>query len=193
MLYASDAAEQLFDSGTHRFLSDSSTVSGPYGLPESSVQQYRLRRQRFGSRLRDDRVGLPRRRWVPGLFYFLKNGVDVTHESTSGTQPSGLYSPSFDFNDALLPIGATPFVRLVESYLKLCLIRFLHRGPARSQRAGRREPMQRCPVILHHSQTSPTVLRYRLVAFRHTADSDSLSTEEKAWKTFRCSITSRTE
>ena len=53
----------------------------------------------------------------PGAYIFICNG-DGTHRLTGhGEGPCMLHNPSFDFNDELIPIGATFWVRLVEKFL----------------------------------------------------------------------------
>ncbi len=52
----------------------------------------------------------------PGCYVFIGNG-DGTHRSAGhGLGPCMLHNPSYDFNDALLPLGATYWVRLVEQF-----------------------------------------------------------------------------
>jgi amidohydrolase len=55
---------------------------------------------------------------VPGCYLFLGNG-DGDHRIASyhGMGPCQLHNPNYDFNDALLPVGATYWVKLVEKYL----------------------------------------------------------------------------
>ena len=54
----------------------------------------------------------------PGCYAFIGNG-DGDHRSLGhGGGPCMLHNPSYDFNDALLPLGATYWVRLVERWLK---------------------------------------------------------------------------
>jgi len=54
----------------------------------------------------------------PGCYAFIGNG-DGDHRSLGhGGGPCMLHNPSYDFNDALLPLGATYWVRLVEHWLK---------------------------------------------------------------------------
>jgi amidohydrolase len=54
----------------------------------------------------------------PGCYLWIGNG-DGTHRSPGhGLGPCQLHNPSFDFNDALIPIGATFWVRLVEASLR---------------------------------------------------------------------------
>ncbi|OZI55029.1 M20 aminoacylase family protein [Bordetella genomosp. 5] len=55
---------------------------------------------------------------VPGCYLFLGNG-DGDHrlQSYHGMGPCQLHNPNYDFNDALLPVGATYWVKLVEAYM----------------------------------------------------------------------------
>jgi amidohydrolase len=53
----------------------------------------------------------------PGCYVFIGNGEGSHRECGHGIGPCNLHNPSYDFNDALLPIGATYWVRLVEAYL----------------------------------------------------------------------------
>ena len=54
----------------------------------------------------------------PGAYCFIGNG-DGDHRSVGhGAGPCTLHNPSFDFNDALLPLGASSWVRLVERWLR---------------------------------------------------------------------------
>jgi hippurate hydrolase len=53
----------------------------------------------------------------PGCYVFIGNG-DGDHRSDGhGLGPCNLHNPSYDFNDALLPIGGTYWVRLAEAWL----------------------------------------------------------------------------
>ena len=53
----------------------------------------------------------------PGAYCFIGNG-DGDHRSVGhGAGPCTLHNPSFDFNDALLPLGGSYWVRLVERWL----------------------------------------------------------------------------
>lgn len=54
----------------------------------------------------------------PGCYVFIGNGEGAHREAGHGLGPCNLHNPSYDFNDDLLPIGATYWVRLAESYLK---------------------------------------------------------------------------
>ena len=54
---------------------------------------------------------------VPGCYVFIGNGKGEHRDADHGTGPCNLHNPSYDFNDALLPIGATYWVRLAQSFL----------------------------------------------------------------------------
>ena len=54
-----------------------------------------------------------------GALFFIGNGNGQHRESGHGPGPCALHNPSYDFNDALLPIGASIFARVVEQYLTL--------------------------------------------------------------------------
>jgi len=53
----------------------------------------------------------------PGCYVFIGNGEGQHRDAGHGLGPCNLHNPSYDFNDALLPIGATYWVRLAESWL----------------------------------------------------------------------------
>jgi hippurate hydrolase len=53
----------------------------------------------------------------PGCYVFIGNGDGVHREMGHGMGPCLLHNPSYDFNDALIPIGATYWVRLTEKFL----------------------------------------------------------------------------
>ncbi|QBY54378.1 MULTISPECIES: M20 aminoacylase family protein [Cupriavidus] len=53
----------------------------------------------------------------PGCYLFLGNGDGAHRDSGHGMGPCMLHNPSYDFNDELLPVGSTFFVRLVEKWL----------------------------------------------------------------------------
>ena len=53
----------------------------------------------------------------PGCYVFIGNGDGAHREMGHGLGPCNLHNPSYDFNDDLLPIGATYWVRLAEAYL----------------------------------------------------------------------------
>ncbi len=54
----------------------------------------------------------------PGCYVFLGNGEGEHRMAGHGLGPCNLHNPSYDFNDQLIPIGATYWVRLAETYLK---------------------------------------------------------------------------
>ena len=53
----------------------------------------------------------------PGCYVFIGNGDGEHREMGHGLGPCMLHNPSSDFNDDLIPVGATYWVRLVEKYL----------------------------------------------------------------------------
>lgn len=53
----------------------------------------------------------------PGCYVFIGNGEGAHREMGHGLGPCNLHNPSYDFNDDLLPIGATFWVRLAEASL----------------------------------------------------------------------------
>ncbi len=56
---------------------------------------------------------------VPGTYVFLGNGGGEHREATyHGMGPCELHNPNYDFNDALLPIGSTYWVRLVQAFFE---------------------------------------------------------------------------
>ena len=55
---------------------------------------------------------------VPGTYLFIGNGMgDHRSDTFDGIGPCELHNSNYDFNDALLPIGATYWVKLVEATL----------------------------------------------------------------------------
>jgi amidohydrolase len=55
----------------------------------------------------------------PGCYVFLGNGEGQHRDSGHGLGPCNLHNPSYDFNDELLPIGVTYWVRLAETCLPM--------------------------------------------------------------------------
>jgi hippurate hydrolase len=55
---------------------------------------------------------------VPGAYFFICNGDGMHREMGHGGGPCMLHNPSYDFNDALLPLGGSLWVNLVERWLK---------------------------------------------------------------------------
>lgn len=54
----------------------------------------------------------------PGAYAFIGNGEGAHRTHGHGEGPCTLHNPSYDFNDDLIPLGATFWVRLVEEFLK---------------------------------------------------------------------------
>lgn len=54
----------------------------------------------------------------PGCYVFIGNGEGEHRAIGHGLGPCNLHNPSYDFNDELLPIGATYWVRLAEAFLQ---------------------------------------------------------------------------
>jgi amidohydrolase len=53
----------------------------------------------------------------PGCYVFIGNGEGAHRDGGHGLGPCNLHNPSYDFNDELLPLGATYWVRLAEAWL----------------------------------------------------------------------------
>jgi amidohydrolase len=53
----------------------------------------------------------------PGAYCFIANGDGSHREMGHGGGPCMLHNPSYDFNDDLIPLGATYWVRLAEDWL----------------------------------------------------------------------------
>ncbi len=53
----------------------------------------------------------------PGCYAFIANGEGDHREMGHGGGPCTLHNSSYDFNDALLPLGATYWVRLAQAWL----------------------------------------------------------------------------
>jgi len=53
----------------------------------------------------------------PGAYIFIGNGDGDHRLAGHGLGPCMLHNPSYDFNDELIPLGATFWVRLVQKYL----------------------------------------------------------------------------
>jgi len=53
----------------------------------------------------------------PGAYCFIANGDGSHREMGHGGGPCMLHNPSYDFNDDLIPLGATYWVRLAEQWL----------------------------------------------------------------------------
>jgi hippurate hydrolase len=53
----------------------------------------------------------------PGAYGFIGNGDGLHREMGHGEGPCTLHNPSYDFNDDLIPVGASYWVRLVQRWL----------------------------------------------------------------------------
>ncbi|UCU99683.1 M20 aminoacylase family protein [Acidovorax radicis] len=53
----------------------------------------------------------------PGAYCFIANGDGAHREMGHGGGPCMLHNPSYDFNDDLIPLGATYWVKLAEEWL----------------------------------------------------------------------------
>jgi amidohydrolase len=53
----------------------------------------------------------------PGCYFMIGNGDGLHREGGHGLGPCMLHNPSYDFNDELIPLGATAWVRIAESFL----------------------------------------------------------------------------
>jgi len=54
---------------------------------------------------------------VPGCYVWIGNGLGEHRDAGHGLGPCMLHNDSYDFNDELLPLGATYWVKLAESWL----------------------------------------------------------------------------
>jgi len=54
----------------------------------------------------------------PGCYFMLGNGDGAHRAGGHGLGPCTLHNPSYDFNDDLIPLGATCWVRIAEEWLK---------------------------------------------------------------------------
>jgi amidohydrolase len=55
---------------------------------------------------------------TPGAYCFIGNGDGVHREMGHGEGPCTLHNPNYDFNDALIPLGGSYWVKLVEAALR---------------------------------------------------------------------------
>jgi amidohydrolase len=53
----------------------------------------------------------------PGCYVFIRNGEGDHRDAGHGAGPCTLHNPSYDFNDALIPLGAAYWTRLAERWL----------------------------------------------------------------------------
>jgi amidohydrolase len=54
---------------------------------------------------------------TPGCYFLIGNGDGSHREGGHGMGPCMLHNPSYDFNDELIPLGATLWVRMAEAWL----------------------------------------------------------------------------
>ncbi|CBW74526.1 Metal-dependent amidase/aminoacylase/carboxypeptidase [Mycetohabitans rhizoxinica HKI 454] len=54
----------------------------------------------------------------PGCYAFLGNGSGAHRATGHGLGPCELHNASYDFNDALLGVGATYWVKLAQAWLR---------------------------------------------------------------------------
>jgi amidohydrolase len=54
----------------------------------------------------------------PGCYFLIGNGDGAHRAGGHGMGPCMLHNPSYDFNDDLIPLGATMWVRLAEQWLR---------------------------------------------------------------------------
>jgi amidohydrolase len=54
---------------------------------------------------------------VPGCYFVIGNGDGAHRHGGHGLGPCTLHNPSYDFNDELIPIGASAWVRIAETWL----------------------------------------------------------------------------
>jgi metal-dependent amidase/aminoacylase/carboxypeptidase family protein len=53
----------------------------------------------------------------PGCYFLIGNGEGAHRMPGHGMGPCTLHNPNYDFNDDLIPLGATMWVRLAEAWL----------------------------------------------------------------------------
>ncbi len=53
----------------------------------------------------------------PGCYFMIGNGDGAHRSGGHGLGPCMLHNPSYDFNDELIPLGATAWVRIAEAWL----------------------------------------------------------------------------
>jgi hippurate hydrolase len=53
----------------------------------------------------------------PGCYFLIGNGDGDHRDGGHGLGPCMLHNPSYDFNDALIPLGGTAWVRIAEAWL----------------------------------------------------------------------------
>jgi hippurate hydrolase len=53
----------------------------------------------------------------PGCYFLIGNGDGEHRDGGHGLGPCMLHNPSYDFNDALIPLGGSAWVRIAEAWL----------------------------------------------------------------------------
>ena len=53
----------------------------------------------------------------PGAYFVIGNGDGTHREGGHGLGPCTLHNPSYDFNDELIPLGGTFWVKLAQRWL----------------------------------------------------------------------------
>ena len=53
----------------------------------------------------------------PGCYFLIGNGDGTHRDGGHGMGPCMLHNPSYDFNDELIPLGGSLWVRLAEAWL----------------------------------------------------------------------------
>ena len=111
----------------------------------------RVRAQGAGRRGRAPRTcTTSSRRWAPrtsatscrrkpGCYFLIGNGDGAHRVGGHGMGPCMLHNPSYDFNDDLIPLGATVWVRLAEKWLRKALepVARAGRGMSATSASGR--------------------------------------------------------
>jgi hippurate hydrolase len=82
---------------------------GIVGEPNVSVQEPTMGAEDFSYMLQVK----------PGCYCFIANGDGAHRDSGHGGGPCMLHNASYDFNDEIIPLGATYWVRLAEEWLKI--------------------------------------------------------------------------
>ena len=54
---------------------------------------------------------------IPGCYFLIGNGDGTHREGGHGMGPCMLHNPSYDFNDELIPLGGSMWVRMAEAWL----------------------------------------------------------------------------
>jgi len=82
-------------------------ISGIVGVDNVLDQEPTMGAEDFAYMLQDK----------PGCYVFIGNGDGTHRDAGHGMGPCMLHNPSYDFNDELIPLGATYWVRLTEAWL----------------------------------------------------------------------------